>query len=453
LTTLGDLVVAGAGGAPARLPIAGVAGAVLTDVGGAPAWAMPAFADPLTTAGDLLVGGVAGAPGRLPIGAADGQILTRVAGALAWAFPAFTSPLAAAGDLVVGGVAGAPARLPIGAADGNILTRVAGALAWAAPAFANPMTTAGDIMIGGVAGAPTRLAMAGADGMVLARVAGAIAWQAGLTNPMTTAGDIIIGGAAGAPARLGIGAAGQVLTVASGAPAWAPAAGGGGASLFGKTIFQCHFEGANGSNAFTEVAEGRVATPGNATIITADSKFGASCGNFTGAGNQLSYPATADLNLPDVFCIEGFFKTTTAVNSSTLAEMDNAASTYGSWVIGINKTGSDGKVYILNDWNNFGAYVFVSAGAVNDGAWHHIALVGLSGICRFFVDGVLSGVIYSNSWNLQGANSGTLKFGYSAYGSGRPQLTGKLDEWRIVVGDPVYTKSSLVVPTASFPDA
>jgi hypothetical protein len=42
-----------------------------------------------------------------------------------------------------------------------------------------------------------------------------------MTNPMTTLGDLIAGGASGAPGRLGVGAAGQVLSVVAGAPAWA----------------------------------------------------------------------------------------------------------------------------------------------------------------------------------------------------------------------------------------
>jgi hypothetical protein len=45
---------------------------------------------------------------------------------------------------------------------------------------------------------------------------------------MTTAGDIIKGGTAGAAERLGIGSEGHVLSVVSGAPAWA--AGGGSAA-------------------------------------------------------------------------------------------------------------------------------------------------------------------------------------------------------------------------------
>ena len=43
----------------------------------------------------------------------------------------------------------------------------------------------------------------------------------GMANPMTTAGDLIRGGTSGAPDRVAAGANGQVLTMVSGAPAWA----------------------------------------------------------------------------------------------------------------------------------------------------------------------------------------------------------------------------------------
>lgn len=53
------------------------------------------------------------------------------------------------------------------------------------------------------------------------RLTAAANGAAGLTNPMTTAGDIIVGGVAGAPARLAKGADGTVLTMVTGAEAWA----------------------------------------------------------------------------------------------------------------------------------------------------------------------------------------------------------------------------------------
>lgn len=94
----------------------------------------------------------------------------------------------------------------------------------------NPMTAIRDMIVGGVGGSPTRLAGPTSEGMVLTRIGNALAWAiaTGFANPMTTVGDLIVGGAAGAASRLGIGAAGQVLTVVSGALAWVTPSGGGG---------------------------------------------------------------------------------------------------------------------------------------------------------------------------------------------------------------------------------
>jgi hypothetical protein len=48
----------------------------------------------------------------------------------------------------------------------------------------------------------------------------------GMSNPMTAAGDIIYGGTSGAATRLVKGTDGHILTLVSGAPAWATAGGG-----------------------------------------------------------------------------------------------------------------------------------------------------------------------------------------------------------------------------------
>lgn len=65
----------------------------------------------------------------------------------------------------------------------------------------------------------------GSDGQVLTMVSGALAWAnsaSGFSNPMTTIGDLIVGSTAGAAIRLANGTAGQVLTAVAGAPpAWA----------------------------------------------------------------------------------------------------------------------------------------------------------------------------------------------------------------------------------------
>lgn len=75
-----------------------------------------------------------------------------------------------------------------------------------------------------------------ADGQVLTYDSGTGEWvnensASGFSNPMTTAGDIIKGGTAGVAERLAIGTNGHVLTVVSGAPAWAAASGGSGPTI------------------------------------------------------------------------------------------------------------------------------------------------------------------------------------------------------------------------------
>ena len=92
----------------------------------------------------------------------------------------------------------------------------------------SPMTTAGDLIIGGTSGSALRLGK-DTDGKVLTLVSGAPAWATatgGMTNPMTTAGDLIIGGSSGTPARLAKGTDTYVLTMTSGSVGWAAPSGG-----------------------------------------------------------------------------------------------------------------------------------------------------------------------------------------------------------------------------------
>ena len=264
ITTLGDLVVGGSGGTPARLPI-GSDGQVLTVTSGVSgltaSWSTPAsgMPNPMTSLGDLIQGGTSGSPGRLPIGA-QGQVLTvSASGTAQWDNnPAgFTNPMTTLGDLILALSGGAAARLPIGA-SGQVLTVTSGASGLTAswennPAgFSNPMTTPNDIIIGGTGGSATRLA-SGGTGQVLTSTASGVAWEAptgGFTDPMTSAGDLILGGTSGSATRLASGSVGQVLTSTASGVAWA--AGGAGSSV----LFRAHST-VNQSlpyNAFTQVS-------------------------------------------------------------------------------------------------------------------------------------------------------------------------------------------------------
>lgn len=100
--------------------------------------------NPMTTLGDIIIGGASGAPTRLALGA-NGLFLGISAGAIAW-LAAMTNPMTTAGDLIVGGASGAPTRLAKGS-DGQALIMSAGNVAWINAA------------LGGTAGVPFMGAM------------------------------------------------------------------------------------------------------------------------------------------------------------------------------------------------------------------------------------------------------------------------------------------------------
>lgn len=117
---------------------------------------------------------------------------------------------------------------------------------------------------------------------------GAASGGGGMTNPMTTAGDLIVGGVSGAPGRLGIGTDTHVLTLVSGAPAWAAPSGGGGSPGGSTTQVQYNNAGAFGGDSdFTYDATNNVLTvpklntaKGTDIARATTTDIGAATGNF-----------------------------------------------------------------------------------------------------------------------------------------------------------------------------
>lgn len=97
----------------------------------APGGVTSAFTNPMTTQGDIIVGGVGGAPTRYPIGLANYALISN--GTTPTWGPVFQNPMTAAGDLIVGGTGGAPTRVALGPA-GTVPTSTGTALAYVMPA-------------------------------------------------------------------------------------------------------------------------------------------------------------------------------------------------------------------------------------------------------------------------------------------------------------------------------
>lgn len=249
LTTIGDIIFESTGPAPARLPI-GSSNQVLTVVAGVPAWVAPAVASVNGSTGAVTVNAINQLTGDVAAGPASGSAS---AASTIQSNVVSNSKLAQMATLTIkgnntGGTANASdltvaqvnAILPVFTSTLNGLAPLSGGGTtnylradgtWAAPAGVGTVTSVALAApsIFTVSGSPVTssgtltLAYSGTALPIANGGTNATSATAAFNNlsPMTTAGDVIIGGASGAGTRLGIGSTNQVLTVVSGAPAWA----------------------------------------------------------------------------------------------------------------------------------------------------------------------------------------------------------------------------------------
>ncbi len=253
------------------------------------------------------------------------------------------------------------------------------------------------------------------------------------------------------PVILSVGgsADGYVLTLAGGVPTWAaPTGGGGGESLFSKTVLQLHMDGTNGSTTFTDVKGHTVTPSGNAQISTAQSKFGGASGLFDGTGDFLTVTAAHDFNLSGFFSIQVWVRTTQNTRQyATLVERDNGSFTSGSWALLFNNgSASDGKV----GWYHAGVAPsgLVSTTAINDGAWHSIGVFGFGNTYLLFIDGVQEGEISTGT--AFGVNTANILVGKSV--NATREFNGYMDELRIVKGGAAHTRN-YTPETSAFADS
>lgn len=95
--------------------------------------------------------------------------------------------------------------------------------------------------------------------------------------------------------------------------------------------------------------------------------------------------------------------------------------------VGNSTSSFPGKVLFTRD-NGAGAFGFVSAVAVNDGRYHHVAIQKLDALLNIFVDGILSSQINDRTTG-QTTNNALLQLGSSQDLSST--LSGEVDELRI----------------------
>ena len=232
----------------------------------------------------------------------------------------------------------------------------------------------------------------------------------------------------------------------------------GGDVNYNDVSLLLNMEGGNGSTTFTDSSSSghSITANGNASISTSEFKFGSSSYKGDGDNSLLDLAASSKFNFGTAdFAIEMFINTTTistdnnywrrifAIDGPTLSGQPE-----GNLQIAIEESGEqygNAGCLIIRLANNF----LTGSDRIDDGNWHHIAVVRSSGSITIYVDGSADGtLLYAG--DVGNFNSGSPRPRIGGFSSSQGVYEGYIDEIRITKGVARYT-SNFSVPTAAFP--
>jgi len=163
---------------------------------------------------------------------------------------------------------------------------------------------------------------------------------------------------------------------------------------------------------------------------------------FDGTGDYLTVPFNSAFNLGSGnFTIEFWVNTTSTAAYATALRLGDTWTT-GSWAIYLNTAGGSGTP----SWWSFtlNTSLSTSGATINDGAWHHIALVRNSTTMTMYIDGTSRGTLAVSTSSV---GDTTTKLWIARDASNVRELAGYLSNIRIVKGTAVYT-AAFTPPTA-----
>jgi hypothetical protein len=209
---------------------------------------------------------------------------------------------------------------------------------------------------------------------------------------------------------------------------------------FPKVTALLPFDGTNGATSTTDSSNSNhtVTFNGNASLSTAQSKFGGSSCYFDGTGDYLSFDASSnwDFGTGD-FTIEFWVRFSVGSAYQTLWDYGYTAS---AGILIQSSNGSSPKMMVYIE----GSYITESS-SPSLSTWYHYAIVRSSGTVTIYRDG-LSVASASMAGSLGGIGTPPtigVKAGTTLYG-----LNGYLDDFRITKGLARYT-STFTPPTTA----
>lgn len=204
-----------------------------------------------------------------------------------------------------------------------------------------------------------------------------------------------------------------------------------------SVVTMLHFNGTNGSTTFTDSRGLRSWTRVNATISTAQSKFGGSSGLFSGNG-YLQTADSADFQFAGGdFTIEAWVRMTSWPGagwwSSIISQRSNNSS-QNSFTVSVYGDGSYIDFYYGNPANGGAGTQYTMPFAYQLNTWYHVAVSRVGTNLYMFLDGVkktTANIGTAVLWN----STATIKVG--AFDDGpwsNSYFFGYIDELRVTKG-------------------
>jgi hypothetical protein len=214
-----------------------------------------------------------------------------------------------------------------------------------------------------------------------------------------------------------------------------------------NVVLLLHCDGTNGSTTFTDSSlSAHTVTPsGNASLTTAEKKFGTASGYFDGTGDYLTLDGSSDFAFgTGDFTIETWFRTTDVTASQSIIDFNALGGVNGAYPYLKYDTYQDHFVYNLN-----GAEQCIGTTTVQNNTWYHVAVCRAGSSTRLYINGTQEGSTYTDSTSLL-VGSGAPIIGMLSYNSGS-LMHGYLDDIRVTKGIARYT-TNFIPPTAAFDD-
>jgi uncharacterized protein (DUF427 family) len=186
-------------------------------------------------------------------------------------------------------------------------------------------------------------------------------------------------------------------------------------------------------------------TVGNTQISTNTKKYGNASIYLDGSGDYLYAKSNDAFNFgTGDFTVEFWINASASGSYTQVIGTLVSGTEDGTWRIG-NRFNSANQVYFARG-TGAGFNEFQASVNVNDGAWHHVAVVRYSGTVTIYVDGTS---ISSSSITGTCTSSNPLYIGYN--GRDNAYVTGYLDDVRITQGVARYT-ANFKPPTSQLQD-